>query len=181
MQSPKYGQNNVRVTPSNYGKRHKKAQQMEYDAIGYVIRKLLIYGIVPTVLVLLNDPSQVTIGDIAIYQRYLMVWVINTASIAGKPCKSCHVTSLSKSEDRAGQSKHYNPNQDTSALDSLLRLQCDDFHWVADAEISMDRDASEEEDRAVEVKVEEKTDEAAHEVPEDPTVTHDVTSHKEWQ
>lgn len=110
-----------------------------------------------------------------------MAWLVNTACIAAKPCKSCHMTSLSKPEDRAGQSKHYNPNQDTSALDSLLGLQCDDFHWVADAEVPMDRDASEEEDRAVEVKVEEKTDEAAHEVPEDPTVTHDVTSHKEWQ
>ena len=45
----------------------------------------------------------------------------------------------------------------------------------------MDRDASEEEDGAVEVKVKEKSDKAAHEVPKDPTVMHDVTSHKEWQ
>lgn len=45
----------------------------------------------------------------------------------------------------------------------------------------MDRDAGEEEDGTVEVKVEEETDQATHEVPEDPAVTHDVTGHKEWQ
>lgn len=68
------------------------------------------------------------------------------------------MTSLSKPKDRAGQCKYYNPHHNTSALDSLFGLQCDDFHWVADTKVSMDRDASEEEDGAVEVKVEEKTD-----------------------
>lgn len=91
------------------------------------------------------------------------------------------MTSLSKPENRAGQSKDYNPDHNTSALDSFLGLQCDDFHWVADTKVSVDRYASEEEDGAVEVKVEEKTDQPAHEVPEDPAITHDVTSHKEWQ
>ena len=171
----------MRVTPSNDGKRHKKAQQVEYDAIRHIIRKFLINGIIPTVLVLLNDPFQVTIAGITIYQCFLLTWAVNTACVAAKSCQSCHVASLSKPEDRAGQSKHYNPNHDTSALHSLLGLQRDDFHRVADTEVSVDGDASEEEDGAVEVEVKEKTDQAAHEVPEDPAVTHDVTSHKEWQ
>lgn len=45
----------------------------------------------------------------------------------------------------------------------------------------MDGDTSEEENGAVEVKVEEKTDQAAHEIPKHPAVTHDIASHKEWQ
>lgn len=110
-----------------------------------------------------------------------MALVVTSTCIAAKPCQSCHVTSLSKPEDGAGQGKHHNPNHDTSALDSLLGLQCDDFHRVADTEVSVDRDASKEEDGTVEVEVEEETDQAAHEVTKDPAVTHDVTSHKEWQ
>lgn len=132
MQSPKNGQNDMRVAPSYYGKGHKKAQQVEYDAIRYVIRELLINGIVPTVLVLLNGSSQVAMGCITIYQGYLMAQVANTACIGASPGRSCHMTSLSKPEDRAGQSENHNPNQDTGALDSLLGLQCDDFHGVAD-------------------------------------------------
>lgn len=122
MQSPKYGQNNVRVTPSNYGKRQKKSQQMENHAIGHVIRELLIDGVVPTVLVLLDDPSHVTIAGITIHGGHFVAWVVNTSCIAAKPSKSCHMTSLSKSEDRAGQGKHYHPNYDTSGLDSFLGL-----------------------------------------------------------
>jgi len=45
----------------------------------------------------------------------------------------------------------------------------------------VDGDAREEEDGTVEVKVEEETDKAAHEVPEDPAVTHDVARHQERQ
>ena len=52
---------------------------------------------------------------------------------------------------------------------------------MADAEVPVDRYTSQEEDGAVEVEVEEESDQAAHKVPEDPAVTHDVTSHKEWQ
>lgn len=52
---------------------------------------------------------------------------------------------------------------------------------MADTEVPVDRYTSEEEDGAVQVKVEEKTDQAAHEVPKDPSVMHDVTSHEEWQ
>lgn len=67
MQCPKYGQNYVRVTVSDYGKWHKKAQQMERNAIGYIIRKLLIDGIIPAVLVLFNYPFQFTIAHITIF------------------------------------------------------------------------------------------------------------------
>jgi len=122
MQSPKYGQNNVRVTPSNDRKRQKKSQQMEYDAVGYVIRELFVYRIVPTVLVHFNDPYHVTVAGVTIYRRHLMSQVVDTACVAAKPSQSRHVTSLSKPEDGAGQSKHYDPNHDASALDSLLSL-----------------------------------------------------------
>lgn len=45
----------------------------------------------------------------------------------------------------------------------------------------MHRNASEEEDGAVEIEVEEKADQAAHEVPKNPLVSHDVTGYEEWQ
>lgn len=91
------------------------------------------------------------------------------------------MASLSKPKDGAGQCKYHNPNHNAGTLDSLFCLQCDDLHWVADTEVSVDRNASEEEDGTVQVEVKEKTNKTAHEVPKDPTVTHDVTRHKEWQ
>lgn len=91
------------------------------------------------------------------------------------------MTSLSKTEDGASQSKYYYPNKDTSALDGLLGLQRYHFHWMANTKVSVHRDTSEEEDGAIEVKVEEKTNHTAHEVPKNPAVTHYVTSYKKWQ
>lgn len=54
----------MRVAPSDDGEWHKEAQHMEDDAIGHVVRKLLVYGIVPAVLVLLDDPVPVTFAGI---------------------------------------------------------------------------------------------------------------------
>lgn len=88
---------------------------------------------------------------------------------------------LSETKDGAGQGEHDKPDQHTSALYSLLGLQGDDFHRVADAQVPVDRDAREEEDGTVEVEVEEEADQAAHEVSEDPAVSHDVTGHEERQ
>lgn len=91
------------------------------------------------------------------------------------------MASLSKAKDRAGQCKYHNPNHYAGTLHSFLGLQRDDLHWVADTEVSVDRNAGEEGDGTVQIEVEEKANEAAHEVPKDPTITHDVTGHKEWQ
>lgn len=91
------------------------------------------------------------------------------------------MTSLSKPEDGAGQGKHHDPNHDTRALDRLPGLQGDDLHGVADTEVSVNRDAGEEEDGAVEVKVEEEANQATHEVPEHPSVLHDVARHQKGQ
>lgn len=88
---------------------------------------------------------------------------------------------LGEPEDGAGQSEHHTPNQNTSPLHRPLGLQCDGLHWVADTQVPVDRDASEEENGAVEVKVKKKSDQPAHEVPEDPAVSHDVTSNEKWQ
>lgn len=64
MQSPKYGENDVRVAPGDDGEGKKEAEQMENDAIGNVIGELLVYGVVPAVLVLLNHPPPAVLARI---------------------------------------------------------------------------------------------------------------------
>lgn len=157
MQRPEDGEDHVRVAPGDDGEWHEEPQQVEYDSIGDVVGKLLIYGIIPTVLVLL---AHVTVATIAITHS---------------------VPSLGKAEDGARQGKHHDPDEHACALHRPLGLQRDGLHWVADAQVSVHGDAGEEEDGAVEVEVEEEADQAAHEVAEHPAVAHDIAGDEEWQ
>lgn len=88
---------------------------------------------------------------------------------------------LSEPKDRAGQCKYHNPDHNAGTLDSLFGLQCYDLHGVADTEISVHGNASEEWDGTVQIEVEQEANKATHEVAKDPTVPHDVAGHEEGQ
>lgn len=152
---------------------------MEGDPVWNVIRKLFVYSVVPTVLILLNDHTQVPVAGVTVHQ--LLAQTDCAAGVTSKPCQSGHMTSLSKTEDGAGQSEHHDPDHDAGALDGLLGLQRDDPHGVADAQVPVHRDTREEEDGAVQVEVEEEANQAAHEVSKHPAISHHVTGHQEGQ
>lgn len=107
--------------------------------------------------------------------------VFSTSQVSTESRQSSHMTSLSKPENRAGECKYHNPNHHAGALDSFFGLQCDDLHRVADAQVSMDRNAGEEGDGTVQIEVEEEANEATHEVSKDPAVPHDVAGHEKRQ
>lgn len=168
MQRLKNSTHHLRVTPRNDDEREKEAQQVQNDPVGYVLRELAVYCIVPTVPVYLHLPC------ICTSRRPKF----NTIAHA-IPQSPRHITGFGKSDDGAGKYEHHDPHGSTDASNCPLALQSDASDRMADAHVAMDGYAGKKEDTAVKIEVKQKTYQSAHEVSEDPMVTHYIAGHEE--